>query len=156
MKILTLILGIAFGRWQKGWEVSASDLKERVDETCKLVDTIAQDAAAYWDRDRISDDPGVERRLIAQLRRLETLRLHCAEDGPAFSDRTTVVDVLDDYFEAVSGGNFQGAARAAEPRRSDRVHEIATKLTIGLRNARRIERRRIVPPWLSKKFKRHS
>ena len=40
------VLAYLGGRWQKAWEIKTSDMKDRVDELCKLIDKVADDAAA--------------------------------------------------------------------------------------------------------------
>lgn len=149
-KIAILLVGALAGRLQKTWEVASSDLRERVDELCKLADRIADDAGAYWSRDRLPDDAVLERRLLTDIDWLDLLRIHCADDGDAFSDRTRVLAKHDAFWEAVSSGSFQSVNRVRDPVRAERVRRAAMELILALREARRIERRRIVPRWVTK------
>jgi len=150
LPIAGALVGAIVGRWQKTWEVASSDLKERVDELAKATDKVAEDAAAYWNRDRVAEDAILERRLLVDIDWLDLLRIHCADDGAAFSDRTKVIAKHYAFWEAVSDGTFQVVGRPRNPGKAERVRRTAMEFVLALREARRIERRRLTPRWIGK------
>ena len=126
------------GRVSKTKELLTTDLSERAKEFRELVSTIEKDAVAYWRQDQsilaaqIGDD------LQASLHRMQGLRTYCEAVCRGFG--SSQIRLLEDqYWEAITGGSFQGMKRKADESRVRLIRLVAADLTAVALRARRAD-----------------
>lgn len=147
------------GRASKNRELMSSDLDARTKEFRELVSKIAANASAYWAREQDETAAIIGDELTRDLHKMQRLRIYCGAAAAGyrtnfFRERET------QFFEAVSGDDFQGRSRAVDDGTRIRViKNIAGDLDFLALEARRADLFLIpyekIRAWYFGRFGRH-
>jgi hypothetical protein len=121
------------------WKWNQEKFSARIDEFCKLVLEAADAGADYWTHAKPLTDP--EKRVAIQLaetkidgfqRKVDLFRV-LIQPRLGLSDKDKLVELLANFFDALTGGNFGTNVRTSDPVRAKLVYVTAADLVTHLR-----------------------
>ena len=147
--LLAALVPIGAAYFHQLWKYSRDAYQARVDEACKLIFELADDGAEYWSKakrppqTRITkgtSEPSESRAVVELLElqiaghvnKLLILRL-ILRPRLGFLDGDQLDEKVATFQDAMTGGDFGSAARAADRHRAKQIYEAASDLVAHLR-----------------------
>lgn len=134
---LAALFGAAASIIVNGLKGVYDDAKAAADEFVGVVRTTADAASKYWLMEAdAAEFPLDEVKLLGLQRYLDNLRLVVFERLSS-KDRTALTTRLGEFYDAVTGGDFQVNDRSPDPRRATDCQVLAAEIMVDLRMAHR-------------------
>lgn len=132
------VISFGLGRVSKKRELMSADLEDRTKEFRDRLSCVRDLATRYWSFDQTAETALLGESIVENLHRMQRMRVHCSVVSRSYKSahfRT----LEDDFFEYVTGDDFQSPSRQKNAKRISRIKEIAVDLDFAALDARRAD-----------------